>query len=196
MIWLVVFLCVALVVALVWWWLSRPLWYRASGVRELENFLRDLVSPRSPWPNMLVVSRKGSCRLRFSRRREEDGAFQLDLAVPFESSQEQLARSLATELRASHFSRDQIAIATESNGSLDLRIRFGRSDVSVLAEATQASRMILKQLGVREDEALHVRYAGAMDSAIGVPALQNVEREAGRLMRFAAKVGLRRFNRS
>jgi len=58
----------------------------------------------------------------------------------------------------------------------------------------QASRIILEQLGVREDETLRVRCGGPMDPAVAVPALQNVQRKAGPVMRLAAKIGLKHFD--
>lgn len=196
MIWLFVVLALGIAVVLGVWWLERPLWYKCEGVRSLENFLRDLMSPRHPYPHMYVVAGQDRCQLHFSRARADDGAFHIDLAVSFKGSEDELARSVVTKLQASHFSRDQISIASESNGSLNLRVDFGRNDGSTLSEATQASRIILEQLGVGDHEVLRVRCSGPMDPAVAVPALQNVERRAGPLMRFAARIGLKRFDRS
>lgn len=196
MTWVFIVLGLVVVALLGVWWLERPLWYECDGVRSLENFLRDLISPRHPYPNMYVVARPERCQLHFSRSRIDDGAFHLGLTASFKGADEELAHSMATKLEASHFSGDQISIAAESSENLNLRIDFGRSGGSTLSEATQASRIILEQLGVREDETLWVRCSGPMDPAVAVPALQNVERKAGPLMRFAAKIGLKHFDRS
>lgn len=149
MTWVFIVLGLVVVALLGVWWLERPLWYECDGVRSLENFLRDLISPRHPYPNMYVVARPERCQLHFSRSRIDDSTFHLGLTASFKGADEGLAHSMATKLEASHFSGDQISIAAESSENLNLRIDFRRSGGSTLSEATQASRIILEQLGVR-----------------------------------------------
>lgn len=194
MTWFLIILGLSSGIGLLWWWLSRPLWYRSQGVRELENFLRDLVSPHSPWPYMYVVSQGTRYALCFSRHHVDPGVFHLRLCVSLgDSSGEQVAR-LVEELQDFHFLPEQISV-TKEQSSLNLALDFGQADSSVLSEATQASRVLLEHLGLNEEGELRIRYAGTLDARIAVPALEQAAGRAGALTRLMARAGLRQLKR-
>lgn len=177
MTWVLVVLGIAIVGALGVWWLERPLWYKSDGVRALENFIRDLVSPRSPWPLMYVRARDRP-NLVFSRERLEDGSFRLYAEMPLGESSADLVGALSKDLEASHFPADQLTVTSSADGAR-VRVDLGRADGAVLAEATQAARIMLERLGVREDEPLRVRYAGTMDADVVAPGLKDLKRRGG-----------------
>jgi len=193
MTWILALLGLAIVVGLGVWWLERPLWYKSDGVRALENFLRDLVSPRSPWPLMYVKAR-GRQTLEFSRERVDDGSFRLYAEVSLEGANSDLADALTKELEASHFSADQLTVTSETQISR-IRVDLGRADGAALAEATQAARVMLERLGVQQDEPLHVRYAGTMDVDVVTPGLEDLKRRGGPFGRLLAKAGLKNLRR-
>ena len=193
MTWILVLLGLAIAVGLGVWWLERPLWYESDGVRDLENFLRDLVSPRSPWPLMYVKAR-GRRTLEFSRERVDDGSFRLYAEVSLEGANSELTDALAKELEESHFSADQLTVTSETQ-STRVRVDLGRADGTALAEATQAARVMLERLGVQQDEPLHVRYAGTMDADVVAPGLEDLKRRGGPFGRLIAKAGLKHLRR-
>ncbi len=189
MTWVFIVSGLAIAVALGLWWLERPLWHKSDGVRALENFLYDLVSPPSPWPLMYVEARERQC-LVFSRERLDDGSIRLYAETSLQESSTELVGTLLKELESSYFSTDQITVTSATDGPR-LRVDFGRADGPVLAEATQTARIILGQLGVQEDELLRVRYAGPMDAQVVGPELEDLERRGGPVARWIARAGLK-----
>jgi len=68
----VVGLCVVAAAIAAVRWLERPLWHAVDGMRELDGFLADLVSPASAGP-LLYVEVRGETRLLFTRERSDHG---------------------------------------------------------------------------------------------------------------------------
>jgi hypothetical protein len=79
--WLIAVLVLAAVVGIAVWWLERPLFYTCESPDLLEDFLRDLVSERSPWPSMEIHCHNRHF-LTVTRRRSDPGFFNLVLESP------------------------------------------------------------------------------------------------------------------
>lgn len=185
--WIVIGLCVTAAVMLAVWWLEQPLWHSVNGVRALDRFLADLVSPASPWP-LMYVETCGGKRLLFARERTADG-FRLGLDVfPDVVAPETLER-IERKLSGATFLADRISIS-DSDGGKVLRLDLGQVRTSTLLEAAQAARMILAEIGVDESETLRARYAGTMDRQVVGPRLERLAREGGPIARLIARVGL------
>lgn len=169
------------------WWLERPLWHKVNGIRGIESFLADLVSPMSPWPLMYVETRAGK-GLLFSRERITAG-FRLGLELLSDAVKSEPLGRIESKLRAANFPADQISIS-DTDGRAVLRLDVGQVGRSTLLEAAQAARIILGEIGVAENEVLRARYAGTMDQFVVAPPLERLAREGGPIARLIAKAGL------
>lgn len=174
MIWITVGATGALLLAVLWWWLSRPLWYDCQGVQNLENFLRDLMSPRSPWPQMVVVSRSGGPELIFQREYvPREGVFELSLHLVALDADAEKVRSFPEAVKARGFSGDEVELDLGSD-AVTVRVDFGGVTESTLAEAAQVTRILLSHLDLDAESRLRVRYGGTMDPKVAGPSLEKV----------------------
>lgn len=187
MTWVVIGLCIVAAAMVAVWWLERPLWHNVDGVRALERFLADLVSPASPWPLMHIETRTGK-GLFFSRERIND-SFRLGLEFFSDAAAGETLECVEDKLRGAGFHASRISIS-DTNDRRVLRLDLGLVQEATLPEAAQAARIILEEIGVDEAEALRARYAGTMDERVVVPRLERLAREGGPIARLIAKAGL------
>ena len=127
------------------WWLNRPLFDHCPSPVALEDFLRDLVSERSPWPIMEVYLQKRHL-LTYRRQRGCSGMFDLSLEAADESM-------------------EPVAIGPTSLANLDRAADSGRSALRNLGVAQDAPLKI--RYGGSMDSVVVARTRGAHTSPAG-----------------------------
>ena len=134
--WLIAVLVLAIVLGVAIWWLERPLFYNCESSDLLEDFLRDLVSEQSPWPNMEIHDHSRHL-LTFTRRRDTPGFFDLVLKsadgslapLPIGSVS---SANLSAAGDAARHALSQLGIPDNAS----LRIRYGGRMDPVVVERT------------------------------------------------------------
>jgi hypothetical protein len=183
MTWFVITVATVILIAVFWWWIRRPLYYRGIKPREFDKFLRDFAIQSTDGSLMFIQPEGSSSFAQFGKHSSDRGQTILQFEFPDTPWSHRLTQTLKTS---------GIDCSTVDGGWLVHRFLETDSLENQISTGARIAQIAFEVMGLDENASFQIHFKANLSTQAAVPALERLSSHPSKLVRVVSRRSLRK----